>query len=163
MPNYCSNRLTVIGDAETLDKFVELAREGKELLDFDKIHPAPEEWRGSIEWQRENWGTKWNCAPGARLDDVGRGQVVYCFDTAWSPPIGVIKVAARRFDKLAFKLEFAELGNDFSGLLVALGDWHTLEEHDRARATAYGEQIYGWIEEAENWNKDRAEERDDSD
>lgn len=41
MPNWCSNRVTVSGPAETLTAFMLAAKVGDEALSFDNIYPCP--------------------------------------------------------------------------------------------------------------------------
>ena len=44
------------------------------------------------------------------------------FDSAWAPPEGAIRKIALDFPDLTFRLEYAEGGCDFSGVLCLKGD-----------------------------------------
>ena len=48
-------------------------------------------------------------------------EVVFHFDTAWSPPTPVIKNAAERFPALTFELRYFECGDCFNGLFCCSG------------------------------------------
>jgi hypothetical protein len=95
-------------------------------------------------WCILNWGTKWNCYDGgvdeSRIETDG--VVVYHFASAWSPPIGVITAGAEKFDSLTFKLEYAEPGCGFSGVLEATGDVYDDECVDNVLGTEYGQELY---------------------
>jgi len=82
---------------------------------------------GGYEWCIENWGTKWNNLDGeyrsveiesweVREKDIER-EVIFHFDTAWSPPVPVIKFASKLFPELDFDLRFFEQGCAFNGIL----------------------------------------------
>ena len=43
-------------------------------------------------------------------------EIVFHFDTAWSPPTPIIKNAAERFPALTFELRYFECGCCFNGL-----------------------------------------------
>jgi len=82
MPNWCSNRMEVIGDKDYLDKLEAAANENKL---FETVKPI-----GNWEYNTaiNEWGTKWdaNEATPDRLDDT---HLQIYFDSAWGPPIGV--------------------------------------------------------------------------
>jgi hypothetical protein len=72
---------------------------------------------GGCEWCCENWGTKWNfCDP--TLDEEEDDSLYYEFETAWSPPIPIIKKMGRMFPELRFELRYFEAGMGFNGILV---------------------------------------------
>lgn len=72
---------------------------------------------GGYEWCIENWGTKWNfCEP--RLIEENDDQLFYAFDTAWSPPLPVIKKMGELFPALEFDLRYFEGGMGFHGIFV---------------------------------------------
>lgn len=145
MPNYCNNRLTVLGPPADVKRFVDFAT-GEEVLDFDKLCPMPPEYLLDdtwYDWRMTHWNTKWECC-GGTIDetDINKGGVVYDFLTAWSPPEGVIKAAARKFDMLNFWLEYAEPGMNFSGTMWACGDTNLSEYYEDISLTNYGRELY---------------------
>jgi hypothetical protein len=88
-------------------------------------------------WRVENWGTKWNASDSVIDDESeyqGDKEVMIRFDTAWSPPIPVIKIAAERFPTLRFTLTYFECGCAFHGRFVCDGG----EVEDDLVAEYYG-------------------------
>ena len=81
---------------------------------------------GGYEWRVEHWGTKW---PACRVEvegpvtgyDEKTLQVVFHFDTAWSPPKAVIEKAAELYPALRFELRYFECGCQFNGLFCGSG------------------------------------------
>lgn len=72
-------------------------------------------WYG---WAIENWGTKWEAHSVDEGEFTGDGYMVYCFDTAWSPPSPVIAELSRMFPKVYVTLKFIEAGVGFAGYEV---------------------------------------------
>jgi hypothetical protein len=76
--------------------------------------------QGGYEWCKENWGTKGNMAD-VEVDvhalPKGKKQVFYSFNTAWSPPVPVIKKMGEMFPSLTFTFSYAEDGEGYKGEL----------------------------------------------
>ena len=149
MPNWCSNEVTIEGDAEQL---LDLAKVSGLLTKTGKLKRKPEfnfsavcpcdheptlkaeaefqktntqENRISAElfdWNRAHWGTKWS--PGDDVFDVRmkNGVLQMTFDTAWSPPTGVFEHIVSRWPKLRVFVRYEEPGNDLSGEDSYYGD-----------------------------------------
>jgi hypothetical protein len=141
MPNWCHNKLLVEGDMRELKRFrkrvceVPKGEEPGDPLYFSSLVPEPEnpddpsyDWYG---WRIENWGTKWEpsfadpaFAFGAASADPGAKEkgrfleedLLYEFDTAWSPPSFWVEKASKMFPALRFTLSYAEVGNGFAGI-----------------------------------------------
>lgn len=135
MPNWCSNYLT--GPADILKEFISVRENGEEYFDFNKIVPMPAHqpdlnkpnpfWTGDLgseqkklygqnnwyDWAFKNWGTKWN-ACYSDVDSVESGFV--SFETAWSPPIGIINALSELYPEETFALEYDEPGMGFCGI-----------------------------------------------
>lgn len=70
-------------------------------------------WYG---WNIKNWGCKWDAInndfpilDGEFLSrDSDRNELVYRFDTAWSPPIEFVDAMAARFNMCQIELEYEE-------------------------------------------------------
>lgn len=67
------------------------------------------------DWNITNWGTKWDVAKRDENDwrsteivERVDGNVIYRFDTAWSPPLEVISILSFQFPELVFDLEYEE-------------------------------------------------------
>ena len=69
---------------------------------------------GGYGWCIANWGTKWDFCR-AELED-SKEDLFYHFDTAWSPPMPVIKAMGEMFTNLKFALRYFEGGMGFNGL-----------------------------------------------
>lgn len=118
-----------------------LEREGgKSLIDFRVFIPYPEEFAepdrktreyckehkgfvapfkdgynsGGYEWCIQNWGTKWGASETEIIKETSR-SVRYTFQTAWSPPIPVVREMSRKFPSLRFRIRFWEGGMGFQG------------------------------------------------
>lgn len=57
------------------------------------------------DWNRENWGTKWNAY--AQNDERSEGNIIY-FQTAWSAPIELIRELSGQFPKVTIQLDYAD-------------------------------------------------------
>jgi hypothetical protein len=76
---------------------------------------------GGYGWRVANWGTKWRAALVHREEpEAGSAEgtvaVVFHFDTAWSPPLPVVRKAAELFPSLSFELRYFECGDGFNGM-----------------------------------------------
>jgi hypothetical protein len=136
MPNWCSNSLTVRGTQEDLEYFQKFVRSPRSKFDFDQVMPYPSEYarldrepvvcedgfkkdgfnRGGYGWCIQHWGTKWWVADVYLTEDVH--ELTFEFDTAWSPPKGVIASLVEWFPGLDFELHYEEPGCAFEGILV---------------------------------------------
>jgi hypothetical protein len=134
MPNWCANKLTVIGPNLDVELFRKMMighspwpsqREGEgnkeNLLNFHSIVPIPAEVLIAgydpcgVNWERQNWG----CARGAvetAVVDEWEGVVTYHLATAWFPPIQFLVKAAKRFPTLTLLLEYDERDGGFKGI-----------------------------------------------
>ena len=120
MPNWTENKLEVSGTKEECEKF--LAHMGEEM-DFEKVIPSPKdmfqenlgdkerklcEEKGIpnwLEWQSENWGTKWNAHRTEPAQREAYGEfmfLIYRFDTAWDTPRPVIAKLWEQWPDLEF-------------------------------------------------------------
>jgi len=92
-------------DAKTVKNFVQA------ILNLNKYGHCS--W---YEWNVAHWGTKWN-AYDINEPEIVKGSATYHFNTAWSPPIPVVKRMAEIFPALRFELVYEE-ESDFYGKLV---------------------------------------------
>ncbi|HOS60339.1 MAG TPA: hypothetical protein PK661_09605 [Syntrophorhabdaceae bacterium] len=143
MPNWCYNHIAVKGSQKRLKEFEAAAMGENGLFDFNSFVPYPEHYtrldqvaanlvqlyrRNVIGWEDDpndgynaggynwcvlNWGTKWNACE-VSLDKT-KDRLYYSFDTAWGPPIQVIKAIGKRFPHLTVELYYHECGESFSG------------------------------------------------
>lgn len=125
MPNNVTNKI-VFEAAQAEEVFKAICPDGK--LDFETLIPSPlHVFRGNVgrseekdfplnwySWNRENWGTKWNCyATSCGIGDDGKAFIQ--FDTAWSVPYPVIVAFANRF-QIPFEHRYFDEGHCFWGI-----------------------------------------------
>ena len=118
MANDCYNYLEAPdGDLSLIADYISTAKRAwsslpDTYLDFEKIVPMPPEvkdnWYG---WRTENWGTRSNSYEGQAQDEG------ISFNTAWSPPVGVIVALSKRIGK-SLRLIYDEPGMDFCGEFI---------------------------------------------
>jgi hypothetical protein len=155
MPNWCYNKLylesqkpiesIVLPYTKKDEKFSSLKFLFEEIVPIPKELHIPATWtdnaddeyheqykanvakygyRSWYDFCIANWGTKWNGIDGGFNEDM----TVFMFETAWSPPIPIIKKLANEHnpDNEAFILEYLEEGFYFCGKYSASkeGDHH---------------------------------------
>lgn len=81
---------------------------------------------GGYEWCWDNWGTKWPAVDVSLDSDVDHEgnllDLFYKFNTAWSPPIPIIKELGKIFPELKFEMEYSDECDEFKGTLIVEGD-----------------------------------------
>ena len=115
MPNWCSNSLTIKGDASTLVALKEIIESDGEGL-LEAIAPLGGEWDYSKAV--ETWGTKWDISTeGLAYTDNGDGtaEITGYFDSAWSPPIEAFHALSQDWDSCYIELLYEEPGMCFVG------------------------------------------------
>jgi hypothetical protein len=160
MPNWCHNTLSVQGSPDELKAFAEKVemtyQDGsKAPLTFTVHAPMPEfpedadvftdGWYG---WALNNWGTKWDAqfagpmvAFGADGMDVDKStawngsrliedELVFKFDTAWSPPYAWLQQCSEQEPHLVFSLRWAEVGNGLAAEATFCAGVMTAENED---------------------------------
>lgn len=77
-------------------------------------HPT---WYG---WAIANWGTKWNASEASihsESSSTGKSKkAVFCFNTAWSPPVPVVQAMISQNPNLRFVLRYWESGCAYKGV-----------------------------------------------
>lgn len=89
-----------------------------------------------INFNRENWGTKWNAVDPHIMEDDECIEIRFC--TAWGPAGAVYEAMAKQHSQLTFDITFEECGMAFCGrevwqdgnLSAALDGEMTFEEVD---------------------------------
>lgn len=101
----------------------ELTKEEEvEGYSFSNIIPMTREdfLNGWHEWSIENWGTKWDAShiqAGYKEDEEDEeGEIIYSFETAWSPAIPIVARMSELYPELQFSYEFVEFGVCFAGI-----------------------------------------------
>ena len=124
MPNWTDNYVSFEGSKEKIQELKKLFASDKQVFDFNKIVPMPEDSddfnaTGSIThdqmmqennwyfWSAKNWGTKWN-AVEPNLDVDNECKLEYSFRTAWDAPRGVIQEIYDSRDKIIKDLTYVK-------------------------------------------------------
>lgn len=70
-------------------------------------------------WQVKNWGTKWDIEAELVSGEPENNELVYVFNSAWSPPIEWLKKVSKDYPDLKFLLDYEEEGMGFKGITKA--------------------------------------------
>ena len=92
-----------------------LTPEEEKRLDALKVEHGHDNW---YDWCVANWGTKWD-ASQVSINAYSNG-ITICYDTAWSPPEGVIHALAEKYPTLTFRNHYAIEG--WPGKDIVIGD-----------------------------------------
>jgi len=147
LPNWCEGDLKIVGRKADLERFKNYANSESSCLDHNKFIPYPEKWElmdkiynsikdfskeprdilgreihdgfnhGGHDWCRKHWGTKWGICCPELVRETSR-SLFYRFETAWSPPIPIIKAMSKKFPTLRFTLKYYESGMAFKGVYI---------------------------------------------
>jgi hypothetical protein len=144
MPNWCNNILTISEPSTELVEY--LKTEG---FSFDKIKPMPPELKegdGWYDWAVENWGTKWDLDENPLLPDSFQDkEILFDFDTAWSPPMGVINALSEKFPDDHFVLQYLEMGMGFCGeASFSDGAFIDNQSSEDKEVAKFAEEIFGY-------------------
>jgi hypothetical protein len=139
MPNWCHNTLTISGEAEYVQEFVNQMSAHKnpnhKFLQFNDFVPIPAdipEGFDSNSWHVANWGTKWDLDPDDQDTEVHSTQIDCTFDTAWQPPENWLHLVSDMYPTLKFELFYMCEAGDYEGQITIYGD--NMEETPRRRA-----------------------------
>lgn len=65
-------------------------------------------------WNIRNWGTKWELN-GSFMEKDTETELIYCFDTAWSPIVPALDELSACYPSLVMTLRFIDEGDGFAG------------------------------------------------
>lgn len=169
MPNWCDNKLTIIGNKNKVQALYDACTknpEGEENL-LTALRPMPKDNENWYDWRTENWGTKWEILVHDTPDLADNGDGTYtlgmCFDSAWSPPIEALVYYGEKNPDVSTRLDYNEWGNLFCGTLICENGKHTDECYVYHNTTsenvieAIGEDldnIFGISVMMEQWEED---------
>ena len=132
MPNHCNNQLALASGEDILNilnPYLTHIDENEYCFNFQKVIPMDEKLLEGVEWyhwRTQNWGTKWDGYDGRfNCDDFSS----FTFDTAWSPPLPIIKKLAELTGE-TFILEYIEYGMFFCGKYTASPEEYDSEYYD---------------------------------
>jgi hypothetical protein len=131
MPNWCLNRIYVLGSSDDIDDLIAQVGSPVAAVDFECIaptpddldrEPSPEERAAKLDpslpawchWRAKYWGTTGN-AVGSVVVREGPSMCVVSFHTAWVPPLPIVRRLANTYPNLTFELTYHEAWAGFSG------------------------------------------------
>ena len=151
MPNWCSNKLVINAGSEAfVTHYTSLDENGQRYFDFEKVLPTPPQLLNGdrwLSWRIAHWGTKWNTS--ANTTDANDEWREVFFDTAWSPPIEILRLISEERPSIQFELHYFELGGYFAGNVQFDGEDFLQTELDPIQ-TAY--EQFGW--DFSDWNEE---------
>lgn len=92
---------------------------------------------GGYDWRCANWDTKWDCYRLRDEEDYRYADNTswsISFDTAWAPPLPVIRALGEKFPGLEVTIRYFESGMQYNGILRIRGGEVVKED----QATYYG-------------------------
>lgn len=125
MANLVTTTLIISGsNKQNVARFIAHLEGEDTPIDFEKISPKPlgfetkfdcdqESRTAEGEWNRQNWGTR-STAWCARRESSS-GEVIYHFDTAWSPPTGIVDTLREEFPEVQIEAYFDDHENCETG------------------------------------------------
>ncbi len=87
---------------------------------------------GGYDWCCKHWGTKWGIYDAKQKPRAAKGTtLIYSFQSAWSPPIPVLKVMSKMFPRCTFVLRWYERGMQLQGVYRCEGGAVVHEEQSQ--------------------------------
>jgi hypothetical protein len=150
------------------------------MQEFHRAMSFDNDW---YHWNVRNWGTKWDICvaddeeyPDTTMEWTDNGDVMYHFQTAWSPVTEVVSHLSMEFPTLEFDYEFEEEQGwgakvmYIKGQEAVIEEWDIPDSHadhkkrDKECACEYGDIEYAysdcpltdthtWDEEAGEWEE----------
>ena len=132
-------------------------------FDFNKIIPMPESLRITspaqneeekniykknvskyghgdwYSWSINKWGTKWN-ACDTYINNTRDDYFDFSFNTAWSPPIPLLKALSEKYPLLRFDTEYEEEGMGFAGRIILCKEFNTKIDRELPNRQLYNEK-----------------------
>jgi len=181
MPNWVDNRLAISGaksDIENVRARLESNIEEGRFL-WNIVHPKAEEMAdyemvigtggksmsdptGWYMWNIQHWGTKWDVSE--LIIEGDEDEVIYNFNTAWSPPTNAMTSLSEQFPDLEITLRFIEEqgwggeGEYKAGEETVVEEWDIPETHEDSMKYK-GECYCEWNEQDDYWYDDCPKEK----
>lgn len=116
---------------------------------------------GWYSWNNREWGTKWDASDSEQAGSPKLGEVIYTFNTAWSPAVGAFEAIVEQHPELEFDffcIEEQGWGVEFTSVkeededgkevqsLTETNSWDTPDTHagweaigEECRSCSYGD------------------------
>lgn len=112
MPNDCSCTVRLSAKEETINMLVD------KKFSFKALFPPPKDLasEATLDWQVENWGTKWDCY-NFKIEHQGKTGLQVKFTTAWDPPYAFFYNLMKKYSDIWLRCDWIEEGGN-AGVLV---------------------------------------------
>ena len=141
-------------------------------FDFNKIIPMPESLRITspaqnkeekdiyrknvskyghgnwYSWSIDKWGTKWN-ACDTYINDIQDNYFDFSFNTAWAPPMPLLKALSEKYPLLRFDTEYEEEGEGFAGRIILCKELNIKIDKELPNRQFYNEKEDDWEDNPE--------------
>lgn len=107
------------------------------------------------DWCCRNWGTKWNaCDP--YVEHKEKGKAIAEFDTAWSAPVPIMCIIAKKYPDVKITLNYADedIGYNCGNMEFYQNEVITREFQSFDEAYKFACDIWGYEDEEEEEEKD---------
>lgn len=192
MPNWCNNTVQITGPNKKI-KEIKKAIEEDGFLQY--LYPMPKELEGTTadgskneelikktgasdwyDWRTSNWGTKWEVTRDYSDPAVeefseqseGESQLVWSFDSAWSPPIGAYECFLDKNSDVSIFATYYEPGCDFMGVwdsgddrCYTPGDYNSDDDFWSTEDGQLLDDNYGIVEQKAEWEEEQREQEED--
>ena len=118
------------------------------MAEFIRSMSEDEDW---YHWNCRNWGTKWDVAVSDKSDYsstsmewTDNGDVMYRFETAWSPVPEALTQLSEMFPSLTFDYEYEEEQGWGGNATIVAGDYTITKEWDIP--SSHSDYADGWME-----------------
>ena len=123
MANYCTTKITLIGDNENLKKLYNKI-DNRDFLNLESYPTLFENTENNSEF---DWGSKWqNIDEIDFVEDFAQDMYIYG-DSAWSPAKGLWRKISKEYN-LEITLDYSEPGCNFGGTISFTNGEITHEE-----------------------------------
>lgn len=149
MPNWCNNKLTIVGDSNELEQVKSLLFKENGEFSFNCAVPQPDNLsRDAVSfsemeklqkkgiphwynWNNLNWGTKWD-ANNVYNTEITDEHIEIFFDTAWSPPEQWFYGLCDKIESTNLHIEmlYEEWGQWFAGAYVREKGFTDINHYD---------------------------------
>lgn len=100
MPDWVENCITITRIyPHSLEYFKDTLNflNGRWQFNFSQTVPRPQNVGNPLNWNRENWGTKWDLNEDNFQINISDDEIVIYCDTAWTPPTFWADTVAKKF------------------------------------------------------------------
>jgi len=133
-------------DRITLEEQDKAMKDGATLL-YNLSHYQASTW---YDWRIENWGTKWDAYDQSYEESdnssCNAGAGSYIFNTAWAPPVPVIRRLATIFPDITFTWQWADedYGNNLGEVKITDGHvvYRRMIEEGTREAVAFSKEVW---------------------